>query len=166
MQQIAPPLQSVPPLAGDYDLIVLGYQVWFLSPSLPVTAFLDHPLVQRLLARKPMVVVGACRNMRMGAWLKLCARLEAIGARMLDHAVLVDEGPTLATFITTPRWLLTGRRDAPWGMPSAGVSDEQIAATGRFGHALSGALREGREQGAEPLLACWPASCRLCVRTA
>src|SRR5687767_65147 len=26
-----------------YDLIVLAYQVWFLAPSLPITAFLKSP---------------------------------------------------------------------------------------------------------------------------
>lgn len=152
VQQDAPPLRSVPPLADDYDLIVLGYQVWFLSPSLPVTAFLDHPAAQRLLAGKPVVAVVACRNMWMGAWQKLRARLAAIGARVLDHVVLVDQGPTLATFITTPRWLLTGRRDPIWGMPAAGVSEAQIEGAARFGEALRLALEADREQGSAPLL--------------
>lgn len=153
VQQDAPPLRTTPALADDYDLIVLGYQVWFLSPSLPVTAFLESPQAQRLLAGKPVVAVAACRNMWMAAWQKLRTRLEAIGARVIDHVVLVDQGPTLATFITTPRWLLTGRRDPLWGMPAAGVSDAEIKATERFGKALCVALSEDREQGASPLLA-------------
>jgi len=153
VQQDAPALRTVPALADNYDLIVLGYQVWFLSPSLPVTAFLDHPVAQRCLAGKPVLAVAACRNMWMGAWQTLRTRIEAMGARVLDHVVLVDQGPTLATFITTPRWLLTGRRDPLWGMPAAGVSEAQIEAAARFGEALNTALRHDLERGVSPLLA-------------
>src|SRR6266496_6114817 len=28
---------------GPYDLVVIAYQVWFLSPSLPITGFLKSP---------------------------------------------------------------------------------------------------------------------------
>ncbi|MGB7540893.1 MAG: dialkylresorcinol condensing enzyme, partial [Burkholderiales bacterium] len=47
----------------DYDLVILAYQVWFLSPSQPVTAFLKSRAAQRLLAGKPVVTLIACRNM-------------------------------------------------------------------------------------------------------
>ncbi|MFX8254377.1 hypothetical protein ABTL28_19320, partial [Acinetobacter baumannii] len=73
--------------------------------------------------------------------------------RLIDNVVLTDPGPTLATFITTPRWLLTGRKAGFWGMPAAGVSDEQIRGTRRFGLALRDALLSHREKQAEPMLA-------------
>ncbi|MFV0277149.1 MAG: dialkylresorcinol condensing enzyme, partial [Parahaliea sp.] len=40
-----PPLKPLS-LTGDedFDLVILAYQVWFLSPSLPTTAFLQHPV--------------------------------------------------------------------------------------------------------------------------
>jgi len=148
-----PALADPPPLAEDYDLVILAYQVWYLAPSLPVSGFLQDPRAQRLLAGKPVIAVCACRNMWMNAWSQLRARLEGLGARVLDHVVMVDAGSTLATFITTPRWLLTGRRDAAWGLPAAGVAESEIAAASRFGVALSEALARDAERDTAPLLA-------------
>ena len=32
-------------VAQSFDLIIIAYTVWFLSPSLPITAFLKSPLM-------------------------------------------------------------------------------------------------------------------------
>ncbi|HYP85093.1 dialkylrecorsinol condensing enzyme [Variovorax sp.] len=150
-----PPALAPLSLTGEeeFDLVILPWQVWFLAPSLPITGFLKHPVAQRLLRGKPVVAVVACRNMWMLAFEKLQAMLHASGARLLDHVVLTDPGPTLATFVTTPVWLLSGRKKGFWGMPDAGLSEAQIAGTRRFGLALRDALAHDREQGSAPLLA-------------
>lgn len=67
--------------------------------------------------------------------------------------VLTDPGPTLATFFTTPAWLIWGRKRGFWGMPDAGLSTDQIAGTSRFGRALRDALHNDLERGTQPLLA-------------
>jgi len=137
----------------DFDLVILPWQVWFLAPSLPVTGFLKHPVAARLLHGKPVVSVIACRNMWLLAYDKFQAMLAATGARLIDNVVLTDPGPTFATFVTTPMWLLTGRKAGFWGLPDAGLTEAQIRGTRRFGLALRDALHAGREQGGEPLLA-------------
>lgn len=149
-----------PPLAPlsltgeeDFDLVVLPYQVWFLAPSQPVTAFLKHPVAARLLRGKPVVTVIACRNMWLLAHEKLKGMLGDAGARLIDNVVLTDPGPTLATFFTTPAWLIWGRKRGFWGMPDAGLSAAQIRGTARFGRALRDALHAGLERGTQPLLA-------------
>lgn len=151
---MVPPALAPLSLSGDehFDLVILPYQVWFLAPSLPITAFLKHPVGRKLLAGKPVVTVIACRNMWMLAQEKLKALLASAGARLIDNVVLTDPGPTLATFITTPRWLLTGRKAGFWGMPDAGVSPAQIRGTRRFGLALRDAMHQGLEQQPGPLL--------------
>lgn len=136
----------------DFDLVILPYQVWFLAPSQPITAFLQHPVAKRLLDGKPVVTVIGCRNMWMMAHEKLKAMLAAIGARLLDNVALTDPGPTFATFITTPVWLLTGRKRGFWGLPDAGLSPAQISGARRFGLALHDALARDAERGAGPLL--------------
>lgn len=149
---VAPPLQPLS-LNGDenFDLVILPYQVWFLAPSLPVTAFLKHPLAKKLLAGKPVVTVIACRNMWMMAQEKMKTMLDACGARLLDNVVLTDSAPTLTTLLTTPLWLLSGQRK--WfGLPPAGVDAENIRAASRFGFALRDALRHNQELGTAPLL--------------
>ena len=138
--------------AEDFDLVVLPYQVWFLAPSQPVAAFLKHPVAARLLKGKPVVTVIACRNMWLLAQEKLKGMLDDVGARLIDNVVLTDPGPTLATFFTTPAWLIWGRKRGFWGMPDAGLSTEQIAGTARFGRALRDALRQDLERGTQPLL--------------
>lgn len=137
----------------DFDLIVLPYQVWFLAPSQPVAAFLKHPVAARLLKGKPVVTVIACRNMWLLAHEKLKGMLDDVGARLIDNVVLTDPGPTLATFFTTPAWLIWGRKRGFWGMPDAGLSTAQIRGTARFGRALRDALHSGQECGTQPLLA-------------
>jgi hypothetical protein len=84
---------------------------------------------------------------------KMKALLADCGARLIDNVVLTDPGPTLATFITTPRWVLTGKQAGFWGLPAAGLSAAQIASTRRFGLALRDALARDAEQGSTPLLA-------------
>ena len=137
----------------DFDLVVLPYQVWFLAPSQPITAFLQHPVALRLLKDKPVVTVIGCRNMWLMAHEKLKAMLAAAGARLLDNVVLTDPGPTFATFVTTPVWLLFGRKRGFWGMPDAGLDPDQISGARRFGLALRDGLRSDAERGTEPLLA-------------
>src|SRR5262249_32355351 len=73
-----------------YDLIIIAYQVWFLSPSMPMTAFLKSEAARRLLAGKPVITVVACRNMWAMAHEKMKTLLSNIGARLIDNVVLTD----------------------------------------------------------------------------
>jgi hypothetical protein len=151
--QVAPPMQPLS-LTGDedFDLVILPYQVWFLAPSLPIVGFLKNPLASKLLAGKPVVTVIACRNMWMFAQDKMRQLLGACGARLMDNVVLVDPSPTMVSLFTTPLWLLSGKRDFLPGVRPAGVDEQSIAATRRFGLALRDALHADQERGAAPLL--------------
>jgi hypothetical protein len=147
---------ALEPLAArpdeHFDLIVLAYQVWFLSPSGPVTAFLKSESGKRLLRGRPVVTVIACRNMWLNAQETVKKLIQDAGGVLRDNVVFTDRAPTLATLVTTPRWLLTGKRDGFFGLPPAGVAEADIAGADRFGHALVRALHEGREKGGRPML--------------
>ncbi len=137
---------------GHFDLVILAYQVWFLSPSLPVTGFLKSEAA-RVLKDKPVITLIVCRNMWLNAQEKMKRLLAQTGARLLDNVALVDPGHPLTTFVTTPRWLLTGKKDAFWGIfPRAGVSREDINGAARFGRAIAEALTKGAEPINGPLL--------------
>lgn len=152
-QMVAPSLHPLS-LTGDedFDLVILPYQVWFLAPSLPITAFLKHPLAKKLLAGKPVVTVIACRNMWMQAQEKMKSLLTACGARLLDNVAMVDPSSTMTTLLTTPVWLLSGKRDLLPGLPPAGIDAASIKAASRFGFALRDALQNDQECGTAPLL--------------
>lgn len=124
-------------LHEQYDLVILGYQVWFLAPSIPVSSFLNTPAAHKLLANTPVVTVIACRNMWLQAQEKVKAQLAAAGATLVGNIALVDEAGSFLSFIATPLWVLTGRRGPFWfGIPKAGVADADIKAASRFGDAL------------------------------
>ena len=152
--QIAPRIEPLPITAQDeFDLIILPYQVWYLSPSLPIQALLQDPSFRRIAKGKPVITVIDCRNMWHMAQEKVKAALQSMGARLLDNVVLTDQGGTFATFITVPRWLWTGKHNAFWGLPPAGVHPEDIKGTRRFGLALRDALLQDKEKADQPMLA-------------
>jgi hypothetical protein len=131
---------------ADYDLVVIAYTVWYLAPSLPVQAFLRSPHAA-VLRDKPVITLVACRNMWHTASMRMKAELARLGAHLLDNVVVTDSGPAWTTFVTTPRWMLTGKKDG-WGIfPAAGVDPKTIAGLARFGLVLT----KKREQlGARP----------------
>ncbi|MBS1131007.1 MAG: hypothetical protein H6R16_2009 [Proteobacteria bacterium] len=153
IQLDAPPLKPLSiPLDADFDLVILSYQVWFLSPGLPMTAFLKSPEGQRLIHGKPVITLVACRNMWLSAQETMQRLIAAAGGQLRDHLAFTDRGHPLATFITTPRWVLTGKRDCFLGMPPAGVAPDEIIAASRFGRALADALNNDQEKTGHPML--------------
>ncbi len=139
-------------LDDDYDLIILGYTSWFLSPSIPVTGFLKSDQAKKLFKGKPVVTLIACRDMWVMAQEKMKEMLKAVDAKLIDNVVLTDQGRSLFTFVTTPRWLFTGRKDAFWFFPPAGVLEDEMKNTSRFGERLKIALMNDEEKEANPLL--------------
>ena len=144
------PLSVVPD--ADFDLVILAWSVWYLSPAQPVTAFLQSAEGRRLLGGRPVVSVVACRNMWLSAFDTLKRLVADAGGRLVDHVAFTDEANALATFITTPRWMFTGRRDGFLGLPPAGVSVSQTAGAARFGAALAEALSRDEEKRCQPML--------------
>lgn len=122
----------------DFDLIILAYQVWFLSPSLPVTGFLQSPAAQKILKDKPVVTLIACRNMWLMAQEAVKQMLNDVGARLVGNVALVDEAGSIGSFLATPFWVLSGDKGPHWGgmIPRAGVAQDKIDGCQRFGHRI------------------------------
>lgn len=111
---------------GDYDLIVLGYQVWFLSPSLPIQSFLQSEIARKLLSGQPVITLCTCRNLWYSAAQIVVKKLETLGANWVAHHSICERSPLWASFVTTPRWMLTGRRDAFAFFPPAGIREDDF----------------------------------------
>ena len=140
------------PDGAAFDLVILAWTVWYLSPSQPMTAFLQSAEGRRLLAGKPVVSLVACRNMWFSAFDTLKTLVAEAGGRLVDHVALTDESPSFLTFITTPRWMFTGRRDRFLGLPPAGINARQTTGVARFGRALAEALARDEEKTGRPML--------------
>ncbi len=136
----------------DYDLVIIAYSVWFLSPAIPITGFLQTDQAKKLLKNKPVVTLIACRDMWVMAQEKIKTLLLNLDAKLIDNVALTDQGGSLYAFVTTPRWLLTGKKDPFWGLPAAGVSEKDLQDSNRFGQRLSQALDNNQEKQQKPLL--------------
>ena len=149
--------QPLLPLAVDtskrYDLVILAYQVWFLSPSQPMSAFLASPEAAQLLKGTPVVTLIGCRNMWLMAQEKIKTRLGELGARLVDNIALTDACGTAASFLATPLWLFTGRQKPYSWVPRAGIAEAEITAASRFGEAMVQRLTLNERPIEQPMLA-------------
>jgi hypothetical protein len=140
---------EIEPLSVDpgepFDLVIIGYQAWFLSPSLPMTAFLKSEVAARLLKDRPVVTVVACRDMWLMAQEQVKALLAQVGARLVGHVALVDGAGTVGSFLATPVWVMSGHKGPHLGglIPRAGVDPAQIEASRRFGQRIASVLASG-----------------------
>lgn len=142
-----------------FDLIIIGYQPWFLSPSLPMSAFMKSEQAKTLLKNKPVITVIGCRNMWIEAQKTMMGLLRSCEARHIDNVVLSDQSGPLESFITTPRWMLTGKKEAFFGLSAAGISPAVIEKSIRFGEAILQGLQEDAQLKNEPILQNLGAAC-------
>ncbi|MEJ0099215.1 MAG: dialkylresorcinol condensing enzyme [Pseudomonadota bacterium] len=138
---------------GEFDLVILAYQVWFLSPALPVTAFLQRDAV-RLLKGRRVITLVACRNMWLQAQEQVKDYLENAGAKLIDNIVLTERTHGAISVITTPTWLLSGKRGPYLGglLPRAGVWESDVRDAARFGKAIAAQLPTRTREDASPML--------------
>ncbi|MCD6433096.1 MAG: dialkylresorcinol condensing enzyme, partial [Sulfurimonas sp.] len=145
-------IEEVENLSDDYDLIILGYTIWFLSPSSPIVGFMKSAQAKKIFKDKPVVTLIACRDMWVLAQEKMKSLLENVGAKLIDNVALTDQGKGIYSFVTTPRWLLSGKKNAFWCFPPAGILQREIDQTAKFGKRLNEALKQNREKEGKPLL--------------
>lgn len=153
--QIPCPLKSIPAsiMEQDYDLIVLGYQVWYLTPSIPVNSFLMSTEAATLLRGKPVVTVIGCRNMWAMAQEKVKKQLLSLQANLVGNIALVDRHVNHVSLITIVHWMMKGRKDSYLGIfPKPGVSDQDIQESNRFGRTILDYLRKGDYTGMQTQL--------------
>lgn len=131
-----------------YDLVILGYQPWFLSPSLPVSSLLQREEFKKRLSGTPVVTLSAGRNMWLNAQESIKKHIKDAGGRLVANIPLVDRNPNHISVITIIHWLIGGKKDRKWGIfPMPGVSPEDIDFMRRYGEVTRQALEEGRLEG-------------------
>lgn len=137
--KIHPPKKEV--LNKKYDLVILGYQVWFLTPSPAINSFLKSESTKNLLKDTPVITLVACRNMWIQAQEKVKRLLATNQAKHVGHIALVDRHINHISVITIEYWMTSGRKDRKWGIfPKPGVSDNEIRNASKFGNPIKTAL--------------------------
>lgn len=121
-----------------YDLIILGYQPWFLSPSIPSNSLLNHPDFLRVLKGTPVVTISAARNMWLNAFERVRKSLQDAGAKLVGNIALVDRNPNPISFVTIFYWMLTGKKERYLNIfPKPGIDEQEILDTAKFGRAIA-----------------------------
>ena len=141
----------------DFDLIILAYQPWYLSPSIPFTAFLQSNAAKKVLKDKPVITLIGGRNMWIMAQERVKKRILDLGGRLIGNIVLVDKHHNLVSVITIVRWMLKGEKHGGglYGklFPVAGVSTQDIDGAGKFGVIIKDAFKnDGLDQLQDNLL--------------
>ena len=143
VEHIPAPVKPLPAdiLNKNYDLIIFGYQPWFLNPSQPITAFLQSDYV-KLFKDKPVITVVGSRNMWLHAQEKVKGYLQSVNAHLVGNIVLTDSNPNLVSLLTVIRWSFKGQKQASGLLPAAGVQDKDINEAQRFGNTIYKHLRD------------------------
>lgn len=123
-------------LNKKYDLIIFGYQVWYLTPSIPIISFLKSSYAERILKGSNVVTISGTRNMWMLSQEKLKVYLKDLGANLVGNIALVDRHDNYTSVLTILRWLTTGKKEKSGILPAAGVSDQEITNSVQYGEII------------------------------
>ncbi len=134
----------------DFDLVILAYQVWYLSPSIPFAAFLQSPAAGKVLKGKPVITILGVRNMWIMAQESVKRQIRDLGGTLVGNIVLVDPHPNLVSVVTIVLWLskgvLKGKGWISGLFPPAGVPEQSIREAAKFGEVIREAFRCGQTQ--------------------
>jgi len=146
--EIYPPSDEV--LNTKFDLILFGYQVWYLTPSIPVISFLKSGFAENILKDTPVVTISGTRNMWMLSQEKLKVYLKRMNAKLVGNIALVDRHDNYTSVLTILRWMTTGQKEKTGMLPAAGVSDQEINGAGKYGEIIKTYLDKNDFAGLQP----------------
>ena len=111
---------------NDADLIILGLQPWFLSPSIPISSFLQDPEAKKFLNGRMLVTVVGSRNMWVSCHDNLNWYFTLSNTNWIGNITLEDKHNNLVSVLTIFRWLIGGVKKKTKYLPEAGVSQSDI----------------------------------------
>jgi len=136
-----------------YDLVILGYQAWFLSPSIPFNSLMHQPEIKAILKDTPVITVTGARNMWVNAFGKVKKLVSDTGARHVGTVAMMDRHLNLVSIFTIFHWMLGGKKDRYLGFfPRPGVSDEDINGASALGVTVLQHLDSGEWEGLKTAL--------------
>ncbi len=150
---IPSPMEKMEFKEPKYDLIVVAYQPWYLSLSIPANSILAAAEVKKILKDTPVVTLIGARNMWISSQEKLKRILKEAGAKLVGNIALVDRSANLVSVITILFWMLTGKKERYLGVfPKPGIQEEEVANTKIFGKTVLEFLQIGNFDGLQQQL--------------
>ncbi|QSB27255.1 dialkylrecorsinol condensing enzyme DarA [Flavobacterium sp. CLA17] len=153
--QIPTALKPVPEeiLNTKYDLILFHYQVWYLSPSIPINSFLKSDSGKKILNNTPVITISGSRNMWIMAQEKIKVLLQEANAELVGNVALVDRVGNLISVITIVEWMFSGVKKKYLGIfPLPGVSDKDIQESDKFGEVILSDFNQNKLNELQPRL--------------
>jgi hypothetical protein len=131
-----------------YDLIILGYQAWFLSPSIPSNTLMFDPRFREIAKNTPVITITGARNMWLSAMEKIKPVLKSMDARLVGNIALVDRHHNFVSFVTIFHWMFKAKKDRFLNIfPVPGVSEADIFNTKNYGTTAIPYLEKSNWQG-------------------
>jgi hypothetical protein len=107
--QVPGKLQDFTFKESKYDLIILGYQAWFLSPSIPSNTLMFDPKFMEIAKNTPIISITGARNMWISAMEKIKPVLKNSGAKLVGNIALVDRHHNFVSFVTIFYWMFQNK---------------------------------------------------------
>ena len=134
----------------NYDLIIIGYQPWFLSPAQPTTSLFNNPEFKKVLKGANIATVIGARNMWLNSQESIVKWIDEAGGKLVANIPFIDKVQNHISALTILHWMSTGTKTRRWGfLPLPGVSDRDINDANRFGTPLAKALEEENFNGVQ-----------------
>ena len=73
---------------------------------------------------------------------KVKRHLKLLEADLIGNVVLIDRNKNLVSIITIVRWMFSGKKNSFWGFPRAGIIQEDIEASNRFGNVILNRIKK------------------------
>ncbi|RYJ39942.1 dialkylresorcinol condensing enzyme DarA [Flavobacterium anhuiense] len=153
--QIPTALKPVPEeiLNTKFDLVLFHYQVWYLSPSIPINSFLKSDDAKKILNNTPVITISGSRNMWIMAQEKIKVLLRKANANLVGNVALVDRVGNLISVITIVEWMFSGVKKKYLGIfPLPGVSEKDIQESSQFGEIMLDSLQQNNLAQLQPKL--------------
>jgi hypothetical protein len=153
--QIPTALKPVPEeiLNTKFDLVLFHYQVWYLSPSIPINSFLKSEDAKKILNNTPVITISGSRNMWIMAQEKIKVLLRKANANLVGNVALVDRVGNLISVITIVEWMFSGVKKKYLGIfPLPGVSEKDIQESSQFGEIMLDSLQQNNLAQLQPKL--------------
>jgi len=140
-------------LNTKFDLVLFHYQVWYLSPSIPINSFLKSADAKKILNNTPVITISGSRNMWIMAQEKIKVLLKEANANLVGNVALVDRVGNLISVVTIVEWMFSGVKKKYLGIfPLPGVSEKDIQESDKFGEIMLSDFNQNKLQDLQPKL--------------
>ena len=140
---ISTPLHPIDYKKTKYDLIIFGYQPWYLSPSIPANSLLRDVRFNSIIADTPVITIIGARNMWLNAQETVKKLLSKSNAYVVGNVVAIDRHNNYLSAGSILYWMLSGKKERYLGiLPKPGVSENDILNQKQFGQIVSECIQK------------------------